>query len=143
MTSEHEATANLLAEAERAGGRALTEIMALVEAPDLHQLLKKVAHDEGYWARELNAFVKKRGGTPSTAMNDFADKVRAVPDLIGKLTLLNRGQGWVIKTIDRTLPDVDDAELHGLLYAMAEAHRANIRMVDEALEQGLVSAAGG
>jgi hypothetical protein len=135
MNPDFEATANLLAEAERAGGRALTEIVEQVEETGLREILRKAAHDEGYWARELNAYVKRHGGTPSTAMNDFADKVRAVPDLAGKLTLLNRGQGWVVRQIEKQLPSVDDNAFRGLLHAMAEAHRANIRLVDEALAQ--------
>ncbi len=133
MDPDLESLANTLGEAERAGGRALTELLDLAEAPELREILRKVAHDEGYWARELAAAVRRAGGTPSTAVGDFAEKVRAVPDLAGKLALLNRGQRWVVRKIDEHLPTVSDPALRGLLQAMSAAHVANIAMVDEAI----------
>jgi hypothetical protein len=125
--------ANILIEAERAGGLALTELFDLADSPELREVLRKVAHDEGYWARELAAAVKRGGGVPTSVTGDFAGKVRAVPDLTGKLTLLNRGQQWVVRQIEKHLPDVSDPALRGLLQAMAAAHRANIALVDETI----------
>ncbi len=133
MHPDSELLANTLCEAERAGGRALSEMLDLAEDPELHELLRKVAHDEGYWARELAAAVKRAGGTPSTAVGDFVEKVRAVPDLAGKLALLNRGQRWVVRKIEEHLPAVSDPAFRGLLQAMAAAHVANIAMVDRAI----------
>ncbi len=130
MALEFEALANMLSAAERAGGKALTEMLDLAGSPELRELLRKVAHDEGYWARELGAAVRRQGGTPSTEVGDFADKVRAVPDLAGKLALLNRGQRWVVRKIEEHLPEVADPAVRGLLAAMAAAHVANIAMVD-------------
>jgi hypothetical protein len=133
VVAEVEKLVNVLTAAERAGGKALTELLDLVESPELRELLRKVAHDEGYWARELAAAVRRGGGAPSSAIGDFADKVRAVPDLAGKLALLNRGQRWVVRQITDHLPQVSDPSLRGLLQAMAAAHLANIALVDEAI----------
>jgi hypothetical protein len=129
--------ANALIEAERAGALTLTELCDLADRPELRELLRKVAHDEGYWARELANVVKRAGGAPSSAIGDFANKVRVIEDLGGKLALLNRGQMWVVRKIDEQLPYVSDREVRGLLSAMAAAHRANIALVDEALASGL------
>jgi hypothetical protein len=129
--------ANALIEAERAGGLTLTELFDLADSAELRELLRKVAHDEGYWARELVNVVKRAGGTPSSAIGDFAEKVRMVEDLGGKLALLNRGQMWVVRKIDEQLPHVSDPEVRGLLGAMAAAHRANVALVDEAIALGL------
>jgi len=133
MALDFESLANMLSDAERAGGKALTELLDLAPSPDMRELLRKVAHDEGYWARELGAAVRRCGGTPSTAINDFADKVRAVPDFPGKLALLNRGQRWVVRKIEENVDAVADPSARGLLHAMAAAHVANIDMVDRAL----------
>jgi len=40
---------------------------------------KKVGHDEGYYAGELAAHVRRLGGTPSTKTADFVEKVRSLP----------------------------------------------------------------
>jgi hypothetical protein len=134
MSSKFEALANLLAEAERAGGRTLLELMLEEDAPEeLREVLRKVAHDEGYWARRLDSYVRSGGGSPSGVTGDFAQKVRVVSGLREKLALLNRGQRWVIRTIDEHIASLDDPELHGILYAMALAHHANVRLVDETL----------
>ncbi len=133
MTVDTNELANVLIEAERAGGLALTELFDMADSPELHEVLRKVAHDEGYWARELAAAVKRGGGVPTAVTGDFAAKVRAVPDLAGKLSLLNRGQLWVVRQIEKHLPDVSDPAARGLLLAMAAAHRANIALVDQTI----------
>jgi hypothetical protein len=124
---------NSLGEAERAGGRVLHELMNLTESLELRELLKKVSHDEGYYAGELSAHVRRLGGTASTRTGDFVEKVRAVGDFKGKLELLNRGQRWVIRQIDEKLPALSDAHLHAFLTVMAKGHHTNIAAVEEAL----------
>ncbi len=136
QTCRTEAELNLLLEAERAGGRALRDLAVLACSAELRHLLKKVAHAEGYYARELAAQVRRLGGNPSSGIGDFVEKVAAVPELGGKLELLNRGQRWVIRKIEALLPSVADAELRGFLRVMADGHRANIQAVEAALAEG-------
>lgn len=134
MDAELESFLNTLGEAERAGGRVLHELMELCgESLDLRELLRKVAHDEGYFAGELAAHVRRLGGTPSSRMGDFVEKVRAVGDLRGKLELLNRGQRWVMRKINERVASIDDARLAAFLRVMAEAHETNIGAVDKLL----------
>jgi hypothetical protein len=57
MDQATEDTLNILSEAERAGGRVLHELVSLVQSAELRELLKKVGHDEGYYAGELYAHV--------------------------------------------------------------------------------------
>lgn len=137
MDSQLEAFLNLLGEAERAGGRILHELAAEASSLELREMLKKVGHDEGYYAGELSAHVRRLGGTPSTRTGDFVEKVRAVSDFRGKLELLNRGQRWVIRKIDEQVPSLDDPHVRAFLVVMAEGHRVNIGGLDEALEAGL------
>ena len=106
MDSNLESLLNLLTEAERAGGRVLHELTEEATSLDLRELLKKVEHDEGYYAGQLAAHVRRLGGTPSNKTGDFVEKVRAVAGLVPKLELLNRGQGWVVRKIDEALPSI-------------------------------------
>jgi nitronate monooxygenase len=138
VDSQLEGFLNSLAEAERAGGRVLHELTELAQSLELREMLKKVGHDEGYYAGELAAHVRRLGGSPSTKTGDFVEKVRAVGDFRGKLELLNRGQRWVIRKIEENVPGIGDAQLKAFLVVMAEGHRINIGALEEALKQGVI-----
>ncbi len=137
MDSQVEGFLNLLGEAERAGGRILHELTEQASSLELREMLKKVGHDEGYYAGELAAHVRRLGGAPSTKTGDFVDKVRAVADFRGRLDLLNRGQRWVIRKIEENVPGVSDDHLRAFLAVMAEGHRVNIGALEDALKKGL------
>lgn len=138
MDTQLEALLNQLGEAERAGGRVLHELVELAQSLELKELLKKVGHDEGYYAGELAAHVRRLGGQASNQTGDFVAKVRAVDDFKGKLELLNRGQRWVIRKIEEQLPALSEARLKAFLTVMAQGHRVNIAAVDDALNAGLI-----
>ncbi|HLX37925.1 MAG TPA: DUF6306 domain-containing protein [Candidatus Binataceae bacterium] len=137
MDTQLESLLNSLGEAERAGGRVLHELTELTRSPELRELLKKVGHDEGYYAGELTAHVRRLGGAASNKTGDFVEKVRAVNDLRGKLELLNRGQRWVIRKIEESLPTLRDPDLSAFLVVMAKGHHMNIGALDDALKEGL------
>jgi len=138
MDAQLEGFLNTLGEAERAGGRVLHELTEQTKSLDLRELLKKVGHDEGYYAGELVAHVRRLGGSPSNKTGDFVEKVRVVPDFRGKLELLNRGQRWVIREIDKNLPNIDDEPLRAFLRVMAKGHHVNIGALDDALKEGML-----
>jgi len=137
MDAQLEGVLNTLGEAERAGGRVLHELTEMAKSPELRELLKKVGHDEGYYAGELAAHVRRLGGAPSSKTGDFVEKVRAVNDFRGKLELLNRGQRWVIRKIEENLASLTDADLRAFLALMAKGHHVNIGALDDALKEGL------
>ena len=137
MDAQLESFLNALGEAERAGGRVLHELTEMARVPELRELLKKVGHDEGYYAGELAGHVRRLGGAPSNKTGDFVEKVRAVNDFRAKLELLNRGQRWVIRKIDENVASVNDADLHAFLTLMAKGHHVNIGALDDALKEGL------
>ena len=137
MDAQLEGVLNTLGEAERAGGRVLHELTEMAKSPELRELLKKVGHDEGYYAGELAAHVRRLGGAPSNKTGDFVEKVRAVNDFRGKLELLNRGQRWVIRKIEENLASLTDADLRAFLALMAKGHHVNIGALDDALKEGL------
>jgi hypothetical protein len=138
MDAQLEGFLNILGEAERAGGRVLHELTEQAESLDLRELLKKVGHDEGYYAGELVAHVRRLGGSPSIKTGDFVEKVRGVADFRGKLELLNRGQRWVIREIEKNLPNVGDDPLRAFLRVMAKGHHVNIGALDDALKEGML-----
>jgi Domain of unknown function (DUF6306) len=136
MDHELEAFLNSLGEAERAGGRVLHELTDQAKSLELREMLKKVGHDEGYYAGELAAHVRRLGGTPSNMTGDFVDKVRAVDNFKGKLELLNRGQRWVVRKIREQVNDIADGHLEAFLRVMADGHDVNIGALEKALAQG-------
>jgi hypothetical protein len=75
------------------------ELTDQAQSLELRELLKKVGHDEGYYAGELSAHVRRFDRQASTKTGDFVEKVRAVGNFKGKLELLNRGQRWVVRRI--------------------------------------------
>jgi hypothetical protein len=129
---------NMMGEAERAGGRVLHELTDQARSLDLREMLKKVAHDEGYYAGELAAHVRRLGGSPSNKTGDFVEKVRAVQGFREKLELLNRGQRWVIRKIDENVATVGDEQLKAFLRVMAQGHHMNIGALEEALKEGML-----
>jgi nitronate monooxygenase len=136
MDSETVEFLNTLGEAERAGGRVLHELEQQASSLELKELLRKTAHDEGYWAGQIAGHVRRLGAEPSSAMGDFIDKVRALGDLKSKIELLNRGQRWVIRKIEEQLPSLADPHLKAFLVVMAKGHQLNIQAVDDALKAG-------
>jgi nitronate monooxygenase len=136
METGLESFLNSLGEAERAGGRILHELTEQAQSFELREMLKKVGHDEGYYAGELAAHLRRLGGTPSTKTGDFVEKVRAVSDFKGKLELLNRGQRWVVRKIGEQVATLTDLRLQAFLRVMAEGHDANIGALEKALAEG-------
>ena len=136
MDKELENFLNSLGEAERAGGRVLHELTDQAQSLELREMLKKVGHDEGYYAGELSAHVRRLGGTPSNKTGDFVEKVRAVADFKGKLELLNRGQRWVVRKIGEQTGAIGDERLRAFLTVMAEGHEINIGALEQALADG-------
>jgi hypothetical protein len=136
MDAQLESFLNMMGEAERAGGRVLNELTGEAQSLELKELLKKVAHDEGYYAGELAAHVRRLGGIASNKTGDFVEKVRAVGDFKGKLELLNRGQRWVMRKIDESLPSIEDARVAAFLRVMAQGHQVNIGALEDALKEG-------
>jgi uncharacterized protein DUF6306 len=136
MDANLENLLNQLGEAERAGGRVLHELTDLAHSLELREMLKKVGHDEGYYAGEMAAQVRRLGGTPSNKTGDFVEKVRSITDFKAKLELLNRGQRWVIRKIEEVLPSLTDEPLRAFLRVMADGHEVNIAALDKAIAQG-------
>jgi len=124
---------NTLLEAERAGVHALKVILPKAQDQRLKEALQKVLEDEGKNCVDLTAWIKKMGGTPSPKVGEFVEKIKGLEDFQEQLRLLNRGQGWVAREIEKNLDSIQDREARQFLVEMAESHRANIALVEGAL----------
>ena len=60
----------------------------------------------------------------------------AISDVAERLAFLNRGQGWVVRKLERLLPRVRDDALHADLAAMLKSHQDNIELVTSYSEGG-------
>jgi hypothetical protein len=116
---------NVLVEAERAGARVAAE-SARSAVGDRRRLLAEIAQDEARWCAALSAQVRDLGGEPSRAVGAFHGKALAIADLDARMAFLNRGQAWVVRELERLLPQVRDDGLHRMLAAMREQHVVNI-----------------
>ena len=64
MNSEIVEFLNTLGEAERAGGRVLHALEQEASSLELKELLRKTAHDEGYYAGQIGAHIRRLGAEP-------------------------------------------------------------------------------
>lgn len=119
---------NTLLEAERAGARGLTTMASEVEeaGSQLQQELKTLALDEARWCAMLSTHIKRLGGTPTAVTGGFFEKLIAKPTLAARLSLLDRGQSWVVTKLDESLPRIFEPALKHDLTEMRDGHRDNI-----------------
>jgi Domain of unknown function (DUF6306) len=125
---------NELLEAERAGAKVLSVLVAERAAPGGQSLLREIAHDEARYCALLTRLIEAQGGTPSKATGAFRDKVLALQSLIDRLELLNRGQSWVVRKLEQALPQIQDIAISTELAEMRDTHRANVAACGVLLE---------
>jgi hypothetical protein len=117
---------NELLECERAGVDAAMSL-ATSEAPGFtHGELKKFAEDEGWACGGLRKAILRYGGRPSERTGAFAERVMALAPEGERVSLLARGQAWVVKRIEALLAKELDAETRPFLIEMREQHLENV-----------------
>lgn len=121
---------NLMLEAERAGAKALLHVSKNAGRKDAAELARAVHLDEAKWCALLTKAIRALDGAPSDKTGQFYEKVMAVPDLGGRLALVNRGQEWVVRKLRDAIPRIADAELASDLTIMLMSHQENIAIVD-------------
>ncbi len=126
---------NELLECERAGVEAALGL-ATSEAPGFtHGELKKFAEDEGWACGGLRQAILRYGGTPSERTGAFGGKVIALANEGERVSLLARGQAWVVKRIEALLAKELDAETRTFLAEMREQHLENIEACHRRAEE--------
>jgi Domain of unknown function (DUF6306) len=121
---------NTLLEAERAGARVTLETARQSRHPAIVQLMEHIQHDEARWCAMLLRQIRELGGTASPRIGAFYEKAMAIDDIAERITFLNRGQGWVVRTLRELIPKVQDASLSADLHHMLSSHVANITLAN-------------
>ncbi len=117
---------NTLLEGERAGAQGLIDMAKTSVDPQLVELLKDVARDEGRYCTMLRAHIVRLGGTPTTATGVFYEKLMARDGLAAQLDLLDRGQSAVVRMLDAALPRIADPDIRADFVEMRDVHVRNI-----------------
>ncbi|MBI2918121.1 MAG: hypothetical protein HYY01_09010 [Chloroflexi bacterium] len=125
---------NELLEAERAGVPLLSVLADRQPPGFIRNELEKIGKDEAAACVGLVKAIRRQGGTPSGASNDFAGKVLALPSEAEQLSLLARGQAWVVKRIDALLSLELDTESAAFLRDMRVSHQDNIAWCNSRVE---------
>ncbi len=128
------AALNELLEAERAGTRVALGSTKAMQSASYADLIRLVQRDEANWCAMLTRQIQRLGGTPSGHTGAFHEKAMAIADPLERLVFLNRGQGWVVRRLEKLMPRVRDDALHEDLREMAANHRENIEGVEAFLK---------
>ena len=126
---------NELLECERAGVEAAMGL-ATSDAPGFsHGELQKFAEDEGWACGGLRKAILRCGGRPSERTGTFAGKVLALGAEGERVSLLARGQTWVVRRIEALLATDPDPETRAFLTEMREQHLENIEACHRRAEE--------
>ena len=121
---------NMLLEAERAGARATVRMYADAEDAAVRVLMRRIHADEVRYCKTLIHCIEKLNGMPSSRVGDFYDKFIAIEDFEDRLNFLNRGQTWVVRTLEKSIHKIRDDDLHEILNEMRSTHVENVRAAD-------------
>ncbi|MEX2614855.1 MAG: DUF6306 domain-containing protein [Alphaproteobacteria bacterium] len=116
---------NLLLECERAGARGVGELSRSAN-PEHRPLLSAVARDEARYCAMLTGHIRRLGGRATRRTGAFYGKLMGTDGFAARIGLLDRGQGWVVRKLEDSLPRIDDAALRADLREMIEVHQRNI-----------------
>ena len=127
------AALNELLEAERAGARVALETVKQIKSHNLAPLVIDIQQDEVRWCKMLLGVIGSLGYSPSTATGDFYEKAIAIEELKDRLLFLNRGQGWVVRRLEKLIPRIQELDIRSQLQSMLDAHIQNIQRVEESV----------
>jgi len=126
MNPELEALLNRLLEAERSGHKLLEAMTQETTDPQIKALFANFTDIEVSDTAVLEGLIRLHGGSPSTKIGDFADKVLSIDSLHDQINLLSRGQAWVARKIEQALALHPPVDIAAFLKEMANRHRHNM-----------------
>jgi len=126
---------NELLECERAGVEVAMRLATSEARGFTEGELKKFAEDEGWACGGLRKAILRFGGTPLERTGDFSVKVMALPTEGERVSLLARGQAWVVRRIDALLAKDLDPETRAFLVEMRDQHLENIEACHRRAEE--------
>lgn len=126
---------NELLECERAGVEVAMRLATSEARGFTEGELKKFAEDEGWACGGLRKAILRFGGTPLERTGDFSVKVMALPTEGERVSLLARGQAWVVRRIDALLAKDLDPETRAFLVEMRDQHLENVEACHRRAEE--------
>lgn len=126
---------NELLECERAGVEVAMRLATSGARGFTEGELKKFAEDEGWACGGLRKAILRFGGTPLERTGEFAVKVMALAIEGERVSMLARGQAWVVKRIDTLLAKNLDSETRAFLVEMRDQHLENIEACHRRAEE--------
>lgn len=128
---EYVALLQSLLEAERAGAKLLAAY--LEEDSPFSDLLDPVQRDEAENCAVLIKLLREAGAQPSIRVGDFYEKGLRKKDWRERLAFLNKGQAWVQRRLEETVPDLPAGRKE--LKEMLDSHAENIAACERRLAQ--------
>jgi nitronate monooxygenase len=133
-TKEQVERLNRLLEAERAGVVVMNDLAKDEDDAAVKERLIEVRNDEGKYCAGLVGMIKARGDVPTEKTGDFVDKVRALERKEEKLSLLIRGQEWVVRKVKEIPLELLEAPEKEFVADMIQGHEVNIAYVRSLIE---------
>src|SRR5690606_39611630 len=116
---------NELLSAERAGAQVAAASLKEATKDRQRSVLQQVHRGEADSCRRLRDCVLLLGAEPTRERGAFYEKCMAIPDLVERLALVDRGQQWVIRKLEALLPQVTDARLRAELDGVLATQQHN------------------
>lgn len=133
-TKEQVERLNRLLEAERAGVVVMNDLAKDEDDAAVKERLIEVRNDEGKYCAGLVGMIKARGDVPTEKTGDFVDKVRALEKKEERLSLLIRGQEWVVRKVKEIPLELLEAPEKEFVADMIQGHEVNIAYVRSLIE---------
>lgn len=125
---------NTLLEAERAGAKVVAAYASELSLDaNARAKLLRIQRDESRNCASLINLLRHVGATPSPATGNFLQMALATEGDGERLAFLNRGQGWVARSISAALPRIGDPSVRKELQAMRDSHLVNIAVCERVL----------
>lgn len=116
---------NELLAAERAGAQVAAASLKEVRNEVQRSVLQQVHRGEADSCRRLRDCLLIMGAEPTRERGAFYEKCMAIPDLVERMALVDRGQQWVIRKLEALLPQLTDPRLREQLEAVLITHQDN------------------
>ena len=126
-----------LLEAERAGVAVAKKMLAESDSKQETELLLAVLGGEKDGCRQLGKVILDLGFTGSGNIGDFFGKVMALSSKTERLSLLIKGQEWVVRKLEEVLGSDLPARDRKFLEKVREDHVVNIEKCRKFLERGI------
>lgn len=127
-------TLESLLAAERAGAKVCALSMKIAPDSDWSDILRSIHRDEVSSCKLVLQCMVLVGLEPHNRIGDFVEKCLAIPDFIDRMRLLNKGQSWVVRTLDELLPRLESSALRVRLLEMKNEHLENIDLLNMQLD---------